>query len=434
MFTARFTQSTFLVAMFSVCVFLVGCPPPTPTGPTAEFTADVTSGEAALEVQFTDHSAAGSSPITAWLWDFGDSSQGAERTSQNPLHTYQTAGDYSVTLTVTTVAGSDTATQTHYIHVVDHVPPPTVDVEMVSVAAGSFVMGRTDEEWWGREDELPRHSVTLDAYEIGVREVTAGDFAAMLNWALAQGYLIDENNEPYTQLDNVCVADPNHWSGRRKIFQMDYVSQENDLCPLEFTGGQFSAKERDGIDMSDHPILQVTWCGAVMYCNWINDIQGLPRCYDENWQRIDPLPDGYRLPTEAEWERAAAWDGHHWRYGFQRDEIDGTWCNYANLNPLELTKPPYTVPVAYFPATSPVGCVGMSGNVHEWCHDGYEAYPETPQVNPTGRVAADISTTSRVYRGGDWFNGADAARTAARFAGSPTSWGSGLGFRLARTP
>lgn len=82
------------------------------TPPTASFTATPTSGAAPLEVHFTDTSTAGSSAITAWNWDFGDSSTSSDR---NPVHTYDTAGTYSVSLTATTADGSDEALQSNAI-------------------------------------------------------------------------------------------------------------------------------------------------------------------------------------------------------------------------------------------------------------------------------------------------------------------------------
>ena len=85
-----------------------------PVGPTAAFTADPTSGDAPLTVQFTDSSSAGSASITSWLWNFGDSSTSTE---QNPSHTYTSEGSYSVALTVVTSVGSDAETKTDYITV-----------------------------------------------------------------------------------------------------------------------------------------------------------------------------------------------------------------------------------------------------------------------------------------------------------------------------
>ena len=89
-------------------------------GPTADFTASPTSGYAPLQVQFTDTSEPGASPITEWLWDFGDETTSPE---QSPAHTYLSGGDYTVTLTVTNAVASDTRTEQGYISVEPGIPP-----------------------------------------------------------------------------------------------------------------------------------------------------------------------------------------------------------------------------------------------------------------------------------------------------------------------
>jgi PKD repeat protein len=89
--------------------------------PVANFTAAPTFGAAPLSVQFTDTSAPGTSPIDAWDWDFGD---GETSSDQDPLHVYDLQGEYTVTLTVTTAAGSDTYTRTGYIVVAEKMPGP----------------------------------------------------------------------------------------------------------------------------------------------------------------------------------------------------------------------------------------------------------------------------------------------------------------------
>ncbi len=85
-----------------------------PVAPTAEFSGTPTSGDTPLEVTFTDESTAGTSPITTYLWDFGDGTTTSIET--DPTHTYAGAGDYTVVLTVTTADGTDTETKTAYIH------------------------------------------------------------------------------------------------------------------------------------------------------------------------------------------------------------------------------------------------------------------------------------------------------------------------------
>lgn len=94
----------------------VGCPPKTPCGPNAEFTAQPLSGPAPLVVQFTDTSLPGDKPISAWNWSFGD---GQFSTERNPSHTYTTPGRFSVSLEVTTEIRKDQETKEQYIVVTD---------------------------------------------------------------------------------------------------------------------------------------------------------------------------------------------------------------------------------------------------------------------------------------------------------------------------
>jgi len=94
-----------------------------PVLPTAGFSGTPRSGSIPLNVQFTDQSSAGSFPITAWSWSFGD---GATSTAQNPSHTYAASGNYDVTLSVTTSAGSDGETKTDYVVATQ---PPTAAFE-----------------------------------------------------------------------------------------------------------------------------------------------------------------------------------------------------------------------------------------------------------------------------------------------------------------
>jgi len=208
--------------------------------------------------------------------------------------------------------------------------------------------------------------------------------------------------------------------------------------------------------MDDHPVVDVTWYGAVAFCNWLSEIKGLTPCYDmtvANWPLVEapPTSGGYRLPTEAEWERAAGWEpAKHWIYGFLSDTLTGdNRCNYNQktpwVNPLGLTTEPYTSPVGWFngvnispngnvptlDSPSPVGAYDMSGNVWEWCGDWYSwtYYQSGPVTNPTGPATG----STRVARGGGWFHDGSFCRTAGRFSNyDPGSVNYSFGFRVAR--
>ncbi len=321
--------------------------------------------------------------------------------------------------------------------------------ELVNVPAGTFQMGDPREE--GYLNEKPVHDVYLDAYQIGKYEVTNQQFAEVLNWAHGQGYLKNFGGDtPYT---------------RGVIYAYDqFITYTADIHPdtsqITYSDGIFGVRSRAGYgdvlySMADHPMGGVSWYGAVCYCNWLSEQQGLQPCYDTMaWTRYEPVRNGYRLPTEAEWERAAAWDGtRHWNFGTTSDTIDITRanCHYFEggyANPLGLKDSPFTSPVGWYNgvnpsrvgwprltmnATSPVGAYDMSGNVWEWCNDWWcRVYTNEPVINPTGPTWG----SARLLRGGFMvYDNGDASRTANRGAlGNPGGLNSLYGFRISRTP
>ena len=305
-----------------------------------------------------------------------------------------------------------------------------VRVEMVSALAGSFEMGSASGNAAAIGDEWPRHSVALSAYLIGEYEVTNRQYAAVLNWALRRGRL-----GAYTGGDV-------HAYGKPVLHLL------NTQCDIVFEEGAFAPRVRDGYSMAQHPVVLVSWYGAVVFCNWLSEMQGLPPCYDAaTWTRTTPQAGGYRLPTEAEWERAAAWDPAanppHRTYAFASETIDFSWCTYreartsAYANPMGLQSDPRSSPIGFHArehggaTCSPVGCWDMSGNVWEWCHDWYDAgyYAHSPAQDPAGPEHGE----ARVERGGSWNSCAAYCRTAKRNRDRPSFMFHDLGFRVARS-
>jgi formylglycine-generating enzyme required for sulfatase activity len=199
------------------------------------------------------------------------------------------------------------------------------------------------------------------------------------------------------------------------------------------------------------PVINVSWYDAVEYCNWLSEQQGLTPFYtidktrkDRNNTKNDdtlkwvvsPQEDanGYRLPTEAEWEYAARQGGQTVRFGNGKDVADPQEINF---NASESYKKPYSVVGEYRSKTVPVGSLkspntlglhDMSGNVWEWCADWYGAY-SSKKMNPLG---AERGAT-RVLRGGSWDGDPSVCRTAYRNRSRPTNRYNIVGFRLARS-
>lgn len=182
------------------------------------------------------------------------------------------------------------------------------------------------------------------------------------------------------------------------------------------------------------PVEQVTWYDAVEFCNELSRQQGLKPCYSGSDTSIacDFAANGYRLPTEAEWEYAC-------RAGTETDFYSGN-MRHSGYTPLDSTldragwyqgnSEPTTHPVGERKANA-FGLYDMHGNVIEWCWDwlasGY--YTSSPADNPRGAA----SGFRRVCRGGCWFSPASYCRSAFRNSAGPLTYYPFCGFRVVRT-
>jgi formylglycine-generating enzyme required for sulfatase activity len=287
-------------------------------------------------------------------------------------------------------------------------PPETPRAPgMIALSAGVFTMGSPPAERDRVGYREPARQIQVDAFYLGSRELTAGEF-------------------------------------RRFVEETGYRTS------AELAGGAFAYDEtkdewefRAGADWrrpgfrqgDDHPVVNVSWFDAAAYCNWLSGKEGLTPAYavsgeDVVWNRE---ADGYRLPTEAEWEYAC-------RAGTTTPFSTGTRIStaqanyngnfpYFNNNPGLFRKA--TVPAASLPPNS-WGLYEMHGNVWEWCWDFYGLFPEGTEHAVAANPAGPDSGAHRVNRGGDWSSPAKEMRSAARSSNFPETAGASLGFRLAR--
>ena len=279
-----------------------------------------------------------------------------------------------------TASGSSMGTETVTARYFEKQSSATVIVFMIYIPAGEFTMGSND----GDADEQPVHAVYLDAYYIDKYEVTNGHYADYLNEAMAIGEI---------QAGPTSVT-----KDGAKLLNLN-----SEDCQIRFVNGEFVVEP----GRIDHPVIEVTWSGANSYAEH----------------------HGKRLPTEAEWEKAARCSTDVRAYPWGDRAPTSSHCNFYNNVGL-------TTPVGQYSPTgnSPYGCCDMAGNVWEWCVDWYKSifYSDSRAgKNPSG----PSSGTSRVLRGGSWkLEDVDNIRCANRYAheGGPEYARNDIGFRCVR--
>jgi formylglycine-generating enzyme required for sulfatase activity len=319
---------------------------------------------------------------------------------------------------------------------------------MVSIPGGTFQMGDSFGE--GDSDELPRHSVMFSPFNMSKYEITNGQYCAYLNSAKLQGLITVTSNLVYKA-----------GSGTSYPYCDTYLSST--YSQINWNGSTFTVRTKSGRDMSNDPMVQVSWFGAVAYCNWRSQQEGKPLCYNLSTWAYDPAVKGYHLPTEAQWEYAArgGLKDPYRRFPWG-DTINQTQANFYSSNDsydVSSVKNQYhpiwsdgvsprTSPVGFFDgalkykanynwpgsATSyqtenggnGYGLYDMAGNVWEWCHDWYGSYSSAPQTNPTGPAIGSY----RVLRGGYWYCGAYYCRIANRINCDPYDRRDNVGFRI----
>jgi len=159
-----------------------------------------------------------------------------------------------------------------------------------------------------------------------------------------------------------------------------------------------------------NPVEQVRWSDAVRYCNERSRLEGLEPAYDLKTWTCRFEANGYRLPTEAEWEYAAR-AGTNTAYSFGNSEAKLRQHAWFKANAGGKPRPVGQL------RPNPWGLFDMHGNVWEWCNDFYKVdyYAESPKNNPKGPESGD----KKVLRGGCWNSTPDACRSAYRYNENP---------------
>lgn len=284
--------------------------------------------------------------------------------------------------------------------------------EMVLVKAGSFQMGNPGEAGVYLYAK-PVHLVKLTYdFEIGKYEITNEQFLEFLNDAdvTSNGYL---NEHPLLNTDS-------------EYFEFQYKRGKFILIRNENT---------------NYPVIEITWWGAIEFCNWLSEKKEMAKAYDSEGNLVDKhgnkttditQVEGYRLPTEAEWEYAAR-GGHKsiedYKYAGSNDFEDVAWVRSNSVNK---NNPIYNGQGTHEigqKAPNELGLYDMSGNVGEWCHDYFIKYTSETRINPTGPDRSHF----RMIRGGGWYSPGEWSAVFMRFSTEPESTHYNHGFRIART-
>lgn len=289
--------------------------------------------------------------------------------------------------------------------------------EMAFVPGGEFQMGDSFTE--GALDERPVHALQLDPFYMGRYEITNAQYCTYLNVAIVSNLIYISENQVFGDTG----SDPNQPYCNLAVSSSSLI---------HYADGIFSVEMKSGRDMSDDPVILVSWHGAAAYCNWRSQSEGYQPCYDLTTWECDFTKKGYHLPTEAQWEYAARGSVSGRRFSWDDpNTISHTQANYESdlstiydVNPTSGYHPlydddvnPLTAPVGDF-SSNGYGLYDMTGNVFEWCNDWYDNgyYNISPYSNPTGPASSPIGY--HVLRGGGWDSNSDACRVANRYAGN----------------
>ncbi len=271
--------------------------------------------------------------------------------------------------------------------------------ELVAIEGGTFKMGSNY-----YMSEQPVHDVTVNSFYMGKYEVTNKQYCEFLN--------------------SQASVDPS-W------IKID-TKPDNPFSPSNGLYGSYQIPSaiavKPGYD--NRPVVYVSWYGAVAYCNWLSEKEELEKCYGADPDNEDPAvwrtKNGYRLPTEAEWEyacRGGEETDYYWGENHPPSHINN-YCWYVSNSGSNHHNKGEKLPNNY-------ELYDMSGNILEWCSDWYDPffYQSSPSNDPAGPSAKAVD---RVIRGGSFYTSDDVCMSSRRSLSRPSFQPFDTGFRLVK--
>ena len=330
---------------------------------------------------------------------------------QNSIKAWDINVDYGI------VSYNDKATKQNVLLVRGGNDNEYLGIDEVQINGGEFLMG----DQFGfvdpshPSDELPVHKVKVNSFKMGKHETTNEQFIAFLNSSLLSGNIIVKDKAVYSSDGTTIYC---------------FTFQNADYYSISYDGKNFAISDF----RSNHPMVGVMWKGAVAFCNWLSEINGLQSCYNLETSVCDFNKNGYRLPTEAEWEFAGRGGKLNPYFIYPNgNTIDTKSVNLPNSgDPYEVAAYPNTTPVGFYDGqlhfktdynwpgnavsyqtsdgANGFGLYDMQGNVWEFVNDWYgqNYYSLSPYDNPKGPDTGFLMPDGKPYRGmrgGNWYNG-----------------------------
>ncbi|WP_433563072.1 formylglycine-generating enzyme family protein [Nocardia sp. CA-151230] len=283
---------------------------------------------------------------------------------------------------------------------------PRAGQRLIGIPGGTFLMGAADPDGIPTDGEGPIREVALRPYRIAATAVTNTQFATFVK---ETGYLTDAERVGSAFVFHLFV--PSEQRHR-------YASPPGTPWWLDVLGACWRSPDGPGSGIGDrpnHPVVQVSWNDATAYCDWA----------------------GVRLPTEAEWERAARGGTVQQRFPWGEELVPRGRRHHANV--WQGVFPTHNTAEDGFVGTAPVnafapndfGLYNVVGNVWEWCSDWFTTeHPAAPLDNPAGPPTG----TGKVIKGGSYLchhTYCNRYRLGARSANTPESATGNMGFRVA---